>query len=325
MTDLSNDVGVYSDFDPYENRTVAIHDATKWLLGAFAAVGAVVLSGVSLSGLDTEGEKIWLAATLAFLALAVVAAVIFSAARVLMTPRPTLKELVAKESNRKLPLDEWDVPLLLEYTDGSGRQSVKQLFDSRNDALKDYKVAEFEYSKHKDKASVAAPLEEARTRLNQAHRAVQQVLGYAGCLQATQRFKQAQWAAGCGALCVFAFLLSFLIVIGSAKKAPDNPPSERSSTNGPSGLDGNATHSITFSSPMHVMVYVKEKARQKVDEACGCKSKLYEFPAWAIGGDMDHPELVYGGSGDTPHTTSPFVLKASEGDVVVYPDPVKSQ
>ncbi len=79
-----------------ENSQNAIRDTTKWLVAAAAAVGAVIVAGLQLSNLP-YGTWASLVAIAGFvLAIIGVAAVIFSAAEVLVVGYTTLGELADK-------------------------------------------------------------------------------------------------------------------------------------------------------------------------------------------------------------------------------------
>lgn len=95
-----------------DNSQQAIRDTTKWLVAAAAAVGGVVVAGLQLSKLP-EGP--WATALALFgfaIALAGVAAVIFSAAGVLsagFTTLGQLADLYDSETRRRELEERWDL------------------------------------------------------------------------------------------------------------------------------------------------------------------------------------------------------------------------
>jgi Pentapeptide repeats (8 copies) len=92
----------------HEDAKVDARAAAKWLIAAFAAVGAVLISGVGLSSIsDLSDGDLALAALAAAAALASVIAAVTLVADVL-TPSPTtLKDLAKRESKRNEERDKW--------------------------------------------------------------------------------------------------------------------------------------------------------------------------------------------------------------------------
>jgi hypothetical protein len=96
----------------YQHSLTSIQDATKWTIGAFAAIGALLVAGLQLSAVGTINmeEPLQLVVALITMAGALVAVgvVLVRASRVLVPPLVTLPELVKRELRARTRTSEPD-------------------------------------------------------------------------------------------------------------------------------------------------------------------------------------------------------------------------
>ncbi len=70
-----------------------IREVTKWLLGGFAGLAALILAGVQVSDVISDADPVWIALSAYFAALAAAVAVMFAAARVLLPGYSSLRPI----------------------------------------------------------------------------------------------------------------------------------------------------------------------------------------------------------------------------------------
>jgi len=117
----------------HQNSVLEIQEATKWVMGSFAAIGAVLVGGLQISAIGTLGFDEPLSIGLAFgtmtVALLAVGLVLARAAHVLIPPLVTLSDLVGRElqaRSRTPEADEfWASDPLLHWISRERRSLLK--------------------------------------------------------------------------------------------------------------------------------------------------------------------------------------------------------
>ncbi|MEV8550205.1 hypothetical protein AB0L04_10310 [Streptomyces glaucescens] len=133
--------------------TAELKSTAKWLVGASASTAAVIVAGLQLTNLDKLGKADWwlgvLAMAAALLALAAAFRVLFQAALVIGTTRPTITSLDRKDraDHGNYPegarIDPPDDPLMRELVVarraellGPGRDAIGSLADDYRRAVR---------------------------------------------------------------------------------------------------------------------------------------------------------------------------------------------
>lgn len=178
MSDTPTPAAADSPAGPYDTATAALRDSAKWLLGAFAAVGAVFAAGLQLASIgdlswDHRGRLI--AAVLGVLLTVGGVAVAIYAVSEILTRRLVTLATLATDTDLQ-PERDWlaDSPDLL-----GGKSDVAQL--------------------RTDYTAVVAAQKAARDRLDTAHLAVQELdssspADLADLAMKEKRVAEAAWA-----------------------------------------------------------------------------------------------------------------------------------
>lgn len=310
--------------DVFGPQTTTIRDTMKWLIGAFAAVGTVLLASVNFSDIGELDEKnFWTAVAWASGALLCVAAAIFMGTIVLSTSRPRLEE-VKSDYKTKAEIEKCDVPMLSVYRDESGKKSIQKLSETYEAAIANLNNVEKRYA---DANLVSPDLEnernEAQSTLRTHDQAVQQVISYAHYVHTKRWFNSARMVAGIAALFTFVCLVGFVSIANKKDRKREEPPDNTSMSLPPkivleSGSTPAAPEAIRVTETIFMTVtFQSDEALQAIEKSYKCKLPAKKFEALAIGGDLRHPLLIYTGS------DQPCIFKADRDDVIVYPQQPK--
>jgi hypothetical protein len=198
-----------------ENQTATIRETTKWLIGAFAAVGATILASLKFSDIgQVSGPSRWVAIGLAAVSLLAVAVALIMAARVLSSDATSAAEVLSNEELRKR-VEAGGLVTLSEYHSRDFDSPVKYLWKCYQDRvltlrnIQDSGVGLHDVQHRRTLASARVDVESCRL-------AEHEVLSYATYLQARDGFRAAQralWAAGAT---VFICCVGFTVVISDA-------------------------------------------------------------------------------------------------------------
>jgi hypothetical protein len=91
--------------DALDAQVVNVHAAAKWLIGAYAAVAALLVPGVGLADIGGLSDtRLLIAVALGLVALGAAVAAALQVAAVLSSPDPTIGELAAREKEQGDPL-----------------------------------------------------------------------------------------------------------------------------------------------------------------------------------------------------------------------------
>lgn len=287
--------------DPYENQTAAIRDTTKWMVAAFAGIAAVLLASVKFSNISQlDNTHRVVAVVCVGLALLCVGGTIFyivtkvlKPARLTLTTLQTDQELTKKVQNGGLLL-------LAEYKDGNSQATIAQLRQSYEQAVASLLVIRREFSDANDpSATLTQRLLDARSEYNRARQAIQETLSYASYLQTSERFTTALFVMAIVAAVTFVCLTTFTFTVAKTEK---EEPLSRVEIQLPAGTYTPPSplppsgRTLQITSPMRVNVaFLTEDARKQFGQIYKCKAPREFYEAWAIGGDFDHPILVFPG------------------------------
>lgn len=211
----------------HEDAKADARAAAKWLIASFAAVGAVLLSGIGLSTIgDLSGIRL-AAACVAFAAgIAAVIAAVTTVADVL-TPAPlTLKELARRQKRRNEGAAESD--LLVEYLEGdpsflqgmaSGAEPRRSLIvaseayetalEARFRTAENYWRAEEENAPKEEVAQAEKAMDVANVRVETMHLTVRRLERVAAAQQTVQQLRERRNALAMFAVVVAAAICTF--------------------------------------------------------------------------------------------------------------------
>lgn len=197
----------------YQGAIDRVRAAAQWLIGAFAAVGAVLIAGLQLTGLGELNDADLAAAIFGVLVAAFgVGLAIFYAAKVLTPEQTTIRGLATDPVNEILRGDLMLGNLVREP--GELEQKLREARQAFDDAWAVPGAGTEGNAAHQRAMTRTQEL----TELHQVARLVQ---SYANWAQLNRLWSRAQVATGAGALLALAGILVFAYF--GSKEAPFSP------------------------------------------------------------------------------------------------------
>lgn len=292
----------------YDSQVTTIRDTTKWLTGALAGVGAVILATVKFTEIgELSGDYRWFAIFCAIGGLSCVFWAIYVGCRVLSSPRPTIDE-VLKDGALKGEVENGSVLLLREYI-RHGEPSLDELHECYQRSRESLRAQE-EVCRlaHAPSLGLLKSTEEARSQTEQCRAAEQEILSYANYLRTRDRFNRAQAKIAALALAVLGFCITFTVTAADGRKS--------------------VVEANRITEPVKVAVTItKLEERQAFEKTYKCRLPDGQFEAWAVGGDYRKPMLVLSGSAglETNAPCGPFLHQFGDGGSIIFPAHVGGQ
>jgi hypothetical protein len=261
----------------YEENLAAaaqrIRDTAKWLVAAFAAVGALLIAGMQLKDLGAlEGPDAWLAAIGAALGIAGVIVVVFCAAAVLAAGRLPLADVVGDPPRRA------DIRERLQRSPNLYQpfDSIDEFHEKLSDSWRQQATAFIDYN---DESKSLADREAAGRRYQSTLVFVRQFNPLNRRLLATAEYEnvRARWdqsrkviAAGIVVCAVGAGLFAYT-------SAPDD--------------DETATPAV-MASPARAFLHLSESGRDEFAAVLGKQCTTRNLPVLALGRTNGNYDLV---------------------------------
>jgi hypothetical protein len=249
-----------------------VRDAAKWLIGAYASIGAVLVAGLQLTKLGQieDHTRLLVAVVAAFGGLVAVAVAIWKVANVLAPVTVKASDLAEGTEVDKMTVE---TPLLLQ----AQADSLVDLQQKYVNALHDYQDKR---EKAWDNTALQPEADVAKSRVDALGEPLGQLRHMALFVKVQAKFTEARKVLGLAGLGTAICVITFAWAAN---------PSEKSKQSAMAGK-----HGPTIEQPSRVSVSVSRirpslaPLRRRLGKSCG----LEEIQAVVVGGSASEPEVV---------------------------------
>lgn len=255
-----------------ETAVDRIREVTKWLIGAFAAVGVVLAAGSQLSEVgDLTGWRLFAAFVAILMALVGIAIAILYATKVLTPKSVSLRGVVAGGSGSPLGKEVESDPGLLQ---GHGN-SLEEFNLKRQEAIaaENDAWARYETSSGDEKKQLATQVKRAEAKRKRMDATLTWILSYARYLDVSATFRKALTAMFVGAVLAAAGIALFAWAAHPEGESEDPP-------------------GAVAAAPREVTVNLSSAGEDALKESVGTSCDTGSMSAIALSGDADAVEMV---------------------------------